>query len=84
MRPARSSSTCCAAVGEGLVLAFAEGAASGALASLIRDRARAEAGMRHPKVGRPAVTSGAKREEGEGLGRRMVSGPGQKRVMRGW
>lgn len=65
------------------MLAFAEGAARGALASLINERASAEAGIRHPKVGRPAVTSGARRE-GEGLGSRMVRGPGQKRVMRGW
>ncbi|KAL2255181.1 hypothetical protein VTK26DRAFT_3913 [Humicola hyalothermophila] len=60
--------------------------------------------MRAPKVGSPAVTSGARvsgpveawvggaddddddddDDEREGRGRRMVSGPGQKRAIRGW
>ncbi|QBZ54610.1 hypothetical protein PoMZ_10315 [Pyricularia oryzae] len=81
-RPSRSSRTWCAVVGEGRVDALAEGAASGTPASLISVRASGDAGMRAPNVGRPAVTSGASRD-GCGFGRRIVSGPGQKRSISG-
>ena len=76
--PCRSWKTCSAVVGEGLVLALAEGAASGRSASFMRARASGAEGMRAPKVLRDAVTSGAR---GDGVGRRrsIVSGPGQKR-----
>ena len=50
------------ALGLGFVDAFADGAASGVPARLMSERARAEAGMRAPKVERPAVTSGARGE----------------------
>lgn len=40
-------------------------------------------GMRAAKVGREAVTSGA-RGDGFGKGNKTVKGPGQNREMRGW
>lgn len=49
----------------------------------MRARARREEGMRAANVLRWQVTCGAK-GEGSGRGRRIVNGPGQKRVMRGW
>lgn len=70
-------------MGLGFVLAFADGAASGLSTAWMRARARREEGMRAAKVGRWDVTCGAK-GDGEGRGRRIVNGPGQKRAMRGW
>lgn len=52
-------------------------------AAWMRARARREEGMRAANVGRWQVTCGAK-VEGSGRGRRIVNGPGQKRIMRGW
>ena len=75
--PPRSWVTCCAVVGLGRVLAFAEGAARGSWQSWIRASARILIGMRAAKVGWPAETSGASFEP-VGRGRRMLSGPGQK------
>src|SRR5690606_24730901 len=80
--PSRSSRTCRAVVGDGFVDALADGAASGAPDSFISARASAESGILAPKVGSPAVTSGASLD-GFGAGRRIVSGPGQKRSMSG-
>ena len=82
MRPRRSSSTCSAAVGDGRVDAFADGAASGTPASWISVRANPDAGIRAPKLSSPAVTSGASRD-GCGFGSRIVSGPGQNRWISG-
>lgn len=81
IRPERSCRTCEAVVGEGLVEALAEGAASGRAASWTRLKASKDEGMRTATVEREAVTSGAN-GDGEGSGRRMVSGPGQNRDIR--
>jgi hypothetical protein len=43
---------------------------------LIKLRANGEAGIRAPKVGNPAETSGA-RGDGSGRGSKIVNGPGQ-------
>ena len=82
MRPSRSWRTCSAVVVEGLVDALAEGAAMGTPASFMSESAKGESGMRTPKVLRPEVTSGASIEY-SGFGRRIVRGPGQKRLIRG-
>lgn len=68
-------------VGEGLVDALADGAASGRPAKWIRARASREDGIRTPKVDREPVTAGAK-GDGLGSGRRILNGPGQKREIR--
>ncbi len=62
IRPSKSSSTWPAAVGLGFVLALAEGAASGASASLMSVRARVKLASGIRRWAEPAVTSGAKRE----------------------
>src|SRR4051812_1906224 len=80
--PFKSWSTCAALVGDGFVEAFAEGAASGTPARWMRESASGEFGIRAPKVGRPAVTSGASLL-GLGFGRRIVRGPGQNLFIRG-
>lgn len=69
-------------MGDGFVDALAEGPASGLSATWMRSRANADEGIRTPNVGRFAVTSFAS-SESFGLGRRIVSGPGQKRDMSG-
>ena len=65
--------------------AFADGAARGVSARWMSARASREDGILAPKVVSlcDPVTSGA-RGEGGGSGRRIVSGPGQKREIRGW
>lgn len=71
-------------MGDGFVDAFALGAAMGTELKKMRSCARGEEGMRTPKVGSPAVTSGARGEDGGvGRGRIIVRGPGQNAVIRG-
>lgn len=75
MRPARSSITCAAVVGEGLPDRFADGAANGKPHSSMRARATGWDGMRTAIVAWPAVTASGT----IGLrGRSNVKGPGQK------
>lgn len=70
-------------MGEGREEALADGAARGRSVREMSRRASGEKGMRAPKVAWVDVTSGAS-GEGVGSGRRIVSGPGQKAVIRGW
>ncbi len=70
-------------VGDGFEDAFADGAARGTSASWMRARARGDDGMRTATVGSDVVTSDAN-GDGVGKGKRMVSGPGQKREIKQW
>lgn len=71
-------------MGLGRVEAFADGAARGRSASEIRRRASGEEGMRIPTVVREEGVTSAAKGEGEGSGKRRVSGPGQNRVIKEW